>query len=299
MIRRPPRSTLFPYTTLFRSPWPGQPRGAVGTERVRGPKRRNRDRKSTRLNSSHLGISYAVFCLKKEKNKGGLAYPCLFTWPFPNRSHYLALSRASWPHRVYVRVRSTIGLPSYRRPLFFNDAATTEIYPLSLHDALPICDRAASRRALPDERVGTRRSSPPEPDRSPRGSASSKCIRRESCSPPRVRTANSPARFAGRSAPHARSRSRDPAMAARRAVHAHASAARGACSPGSRRNRARRHCYSMGGSSFRAAPAALQRDMPGTVAIFRRRRRGVQGRPGRATHRRGRGERKTVGSPIE
>src|SRR3712207_8969269 len=94
MIRRPPRSTLFPYTTLFRSvpihgvvvregearastgtggrkaapaghldgsagPRPRHPRGAVG----RGPQ----DRKSTRLNSSHANISYAVFCLKKKK----------------------------------------------------------------------------------------------------------------------------------------------------------------------------------------------------------------------------------------
>src|SRR5947199_7576343 len=68
MIRRPPRSTLFPYTTLFRS------------ERLLAPLRHGYallvvaggwvlDRKSTRLNSSHLGISYAVFCLKKKKKK--------------------------------------------------------------------------------------------------------------------------------------------------------------------------------------------------------------------------------------
>src|SRR3712207_8980607 len=91
MIRRPPRSTLFPYTTLFRSA-----RGPVGRQqrvlqRVGGllavaeraqrdgpqpalvpggqlPERRG-DRKSTRLNSSHANISYAVFCLKKKKNK--------------------------------------------------------------------------------------------------------------------------------------------------------------------------------------------------------------------------------------
>src|SRR5258705_2930855 len=68
MIRRPPRSTLFPYTTLFRSAL-GSPAddGRVG----RAPHRLQRgdlqDRKSTRLNSSHLGISYAVFCLKKKK----------------------------------------------------------------------------------------------------------------------------------------------------------------------------------------------------------------------------------------
>src|SRR2546429_6255510 len=65
MIRRPPRSTLFPYTTLFRSRRPDDaddhPRHA------RRRRRRARDRKSTRLNSSHGYISYAVFCLKKKK----------------------------------------------------------------------------------------------------------------------------------------------------------------------------------------------------------------------------------------
>src|SRR6266496_716677 len=68
MIRRPPRSTLFPYTTLFRSRWRLRERGraALG-ERVR--RGRHRDRKSTRLNSSHVEISYAVFCLKKKKKK--------------------------------------------------------------------------------------------------------------------------------------------------------------------------------------------------------------------------------------
>src|SRR3990172_5557442 len=88
MIRRPPRSTLFPYTTLFRSaniparssPWLPMTRSlaAIALTPTARP-----DRKSTRLNSSHGYISYAVF--------------------------------------------------------FFNDTATTEIYPLSLHDALPIC----------------------------------------------------------------------------------------------------------------------------------------------------------------
>src|SRR3712207_8904692 len=85
MIRRPPRSTLFPYTTLFRSGEPARRRGAVGHARV-GPQdgghvvlvalrgrelgeahHELRDRKSTRLNSSYANISYAVFCLKKKK----------------------------------------------------------------------------------------------------------------------------------------------------------------------------------------------------------------------------------------
>src|SRR5256885_4499744 len=80
MIRRPPRSTLFPYTTLFRSlrrtartgthpcGHRGSPRGAGISDRV-GRKCLRQDRKSTRLNSSHLVISYAVFCLKKKKKR--------------------------------------------------------------------------------------------------------------------------------------------------------------------------------------------------------------------------------------
>src|SRR5215208_7543680 len=73
MIRRPPRSTLFPYTTLFRSPRgcarqrsaAAHPRRAdVGAGSQPDPRG---DRKSTRLNSSHVAISYAVFCLKKKK----------------------------------------------------------------------------------------------------------------------------------------------------------------------------------------------------------------------------------------
>src|SRR2546429_9548113 len=70
MIRRPPRSTLFPYTTLFRSADGLAQRGRAGRGRVLGfatGQGRDGDRKSTRLNSSHGYISYAVFCLKKKK----------------------------------------------------------------------------------------------------------------------------------------------------------------------------------------------------------------------------------------
>src|SRR5947209_15024276 len=78
MIRRPPRSTLFPYTTLFRSlvhrPLPEircprlgiRPQSSLSDD---SQARHGRDRKSTRLNSSHANISYAVFCLKKKKKK--------------------------------------------------------------------------------------------------------------------------------------------------------------------------------------------------------------------------------------
>src|SRR6266498_5643243 len=72
MIRRPPRSTLFPYTTLFRSRRRCTARGLprhVGVRRDHRGVSRRRDRKSTRLNSSHVRISYAVFCLKKKKNQ--------------------------------------------------------------------------------------------------------------------------------------------------------------------------------------------------------------------------------------
>src|SRR3712207_7455774 len=86
MIRRPPRSTLFPYTTLFRSARSRLPERhallsqpelpciwqVVDTRANHGPTprlaHRQKDRKSTRLNSSHANISYAVFCLKKKKN---------------------------------------------------------------------------------------------------------------------------------------------------------------------------------------------------------------------------------------
>src|SRR5256885_11056689 len=80
MIRRPPRSTLFPYTTLFRSPFReitdlggklrDEREARLSVRRVEA-----RDRKSTRLNSSHLVISYAVFCLKKKKNKTSYTAP--------------------------------------------------------------------------------------------------------------------------------------------------------------------------------------------------------------------------------
>src|SRR5256886_6200513 len=85
MIRRPPRSTLFPYTTLFRSADRetifgeangrghdlGEIHGAIGfqSESEAGDGARHGDRKSTRLNSSHSQISYAVFCLKKKKDR--------------------------------------------------------------------------------------------------------------------------------------------------------------------------------------------------------------------------------------
>src|SRR3989475_7688262 len=94
MIRRPPRSTLFPYTTLFRSgrlhlwtvfglTWAANVASAsavywlarrYGRDFFKGPTGRRLDRKSTRLNSSHSQISYAVFCLKKKKKNNKIVY---------------------------------------------------------------------------------------------------------------------------------------------------------------------------------------------------------------------------------
>src|SRR6267378_2769912 len=129
MIRRPPRSTLFPYTTLFRSR-----RHRRHTFRLRSQWHRResrRDRKSTRLNSSHVEISYAVFCLKKKKKDPEITddmaegINCAYTHV------YAGLEIAQFRAGQTVVVQGA-GF------FFFNDTATTEIYTLSLHDALPI-----------------------------------------------------------------------------------------------------------------------------------------------------------------
>src|SRR5258707_10550190 len=93
MIRRPPRSTLFPYTTLFRSPTLLAESGRrldqqlylqyvekpASKREVRRWRKEYPDRKSTRLNSSHANISYAVFCLKKKKKNHGLCSKNILT----------------------------------------------------------------------------------------------------------------------------------------------------------------------------------------------------------------------------
>src|ERR1039457_6467316 len=96
------------------------------------------DRKSTRLNSSHLVISYAVFCLKKKKKRK----------PQHNSLVSYGLSATTATDRGCGAVRAVFSRPAvlllaalpevFFFFFFFNDAATTEIYPLSLHDALPI-----------------------------------------------------------------------------------------------------------------------------------------------------------------
>src|SRR6478735_8677142 len=126
MIRRPPRSTLFPYTTLFRSHVQSRRPAPARPDRTRlfaGV-----DRKSTRLNSSHLVISYAVFCLKKKKTASVTVTPGASCNPLPTSPASVGLLPfADCPHAA-----------SPTSNFFFNDPATAEIYTLSLHDALPI-----------------------------------------------------------------------------------------------------------------------------------------------------------------
>src|SRR5258707_1228339 len=154
MIRRPPRSTLFPYTTLFRSAGDAAQQDAAAPEhflQVLGPflHRHPADRKSTRLNSSHANISYAVFCLKKKKSTDYLSLSFLIT---SNPAH--PTSRSCLVYLLHPAQDAAPRNPSAYAPptmsprpaapsrylfFFFNDTATTEIYTLSLHDALPIC----------------------------------------------------------------------------------------------------------------------------------------------------------------
>src|SRR5438876_5249344 len=102
MIPRPPRSTLFPYTTLFRSV--GR-RGGFRRRREETPahrRRRQADRKSTRLNSSHPSISYAVFCLKKKNARGILADP------HTNRTAAIPTEQNNEPDLVSLSLRASL-----------------------------------------------------------------------------------------------------------------------------------------------------------------------------------------------
>src|SRR5215469_4494449 len=136
MIRRPPRSTLFPYTTLFRSSQlvlRALPCRHLFQQLVHLCE----DRKSTRLNSSHVEISYAVFCLKKKTRTtfhGTMAIQKAMTdAQLTDISVTLNLTTVN----NYAGLSNNHNLCTASN-FFFNDTATTEIYTLSLHDALPI-----------------------------------------------------------------------------------------------------------------------------------------------------------------
>src|ERR1039457_1999862 len=141
MIRGPPRSTLAPYATLFRSA-PGlrqvRDHAALHAARHHIP---GIDRKSTRLNSSHLVISYAVFCLKKQNEHGRPGQPD----DDPEAASGSSTPSRAVPCTTRARRRALASLPAFALlvafSFFFHDTATTEIYTLSLHDALPISSR--------------------------------------------------------------------------------------------------------------------------------------------------------------
>src|SRR5215471_15831470 len=114
MIRRPPRSTLFPYTTLFRSPHRPPSRCPEWYATRRSPGRR--DRKSTRLNSSHVEISYAVFCLKKKKRRRG---ECSSGHQAANREEQAASVQRSRIHGFSLEPRHVDSCCSGAAGLFF------------------------------------------------------------------------------------------------------------------------------------------------------------------------------------
>src|SRR6202021_1387323 len=131
MIRRPPRSTLFPYTTLFRSDCrKKQRRPAQACKPSAAWLHMLPDRKSTRLNSSHTVISYAVFCLKKKNNDG--RREC---W---RRERFSRIRRARCCGPLGYLLRTHASLSSMTSsPFFFIVRGTAKIYSLSLPAAFP------------------------------------------------------------------------------------------------------------------------------------------------------------------
>src|SRR5215510_8245064 len=139
MVRPPPRSTLVPYPALFRAPKGVRRRGDGRMEGGRALDKPCGDRKSTRLNSSHVAISYAVFCLKKknpERDRLARRAHSARGHPghrrrFRTQSPELEVGSLMWDGFIlYVIGRYLV--------FFFVDRATTEIYTLSVHDPLPI-----------------------------------------------------------------------------------------------------------------------------------------------------------------
>src|SRR3982751_4723509 len=121
MIRRPPRSTLFPYTTLFRSHAPCAAVDCLLQHKPLLARIGAGDRKSTRLSSSHDQISYAVFCLKKN-----------------NMANIVVAYEPIWARGIGKSASAQLANSIIVCIFFFNNTAPTEISILSLHRALPI-----------------------------------------------------------------------------------------------------------------------------------------------------------------
>src|ERR1044071_2381542 len=134
MIRRPPRSTLFPYTTLFRSiPRPRHPTIAHGRTARRPAAGRQEIGEHTSELQSRVDISYAVFCLKTKRSQA-------IADELRRRTPYSTCEEPNFELGAIPDAAFFPGMPSPSPVIFFfNDTATTEIYTLSLHDALPIC----------------------------------------------------------------------------------------------------------------------------------------------------------------
>src|SRR6516165_8144686 len=138
MIRRPPRSTLFPYTTLFRSPPPASPARPGRRPACSGPRRRRRSEEHTSELQSQSNLVCRLL-LEKKKNILAPGFPGAVVEPGGGQDGRHDQSDRDQRAGEGVAARQLgPALPDLRLFFFFNDTATTKIYTLSLHDALPI-----------------------------------------------------------------------------------------------------------------------------------------------------------------
>src|SRR5215208_5443012 len=138
MIRRPPRSTLFPYTTLFRSPGRATPKARFGRSNPVATRTGRSEEHTSELQSRGHLVCRLLLEKKKPAKKGRYG-------PHPN-SRPVNHPAEDQDHRPEHQVPES-GLPVKGRVFFFNDTATTEIYTLSLHDALPISSNTTASRS--------------------------------------------------------------------------------------------------------------------------------------------------------
>src|SRR6266581_869366 len=132
MIRRPPRSTLFPYTTLFRSAHQGETHAQAFLHALRHAVRRSEEHTSELQSPVHL---VCRLLLEKKNTKSRPRFTTLID--FETRPDPHPTAPPAGPRVVFLRI-SAVRSGKFCTVFFFNDTATTEIYTLSLHDALPI-----------------------------------------------------------------------------------------------------------------------------------------------------------------